>query len=342
MTDGTRWTTWRAATERALYGPDGFFVREPAGPARHFRTSVHASELFAGAVLELVLRVDAALGHPRELAVTDVGAGRGELLTSLLRLAPAGLAGRLVPRAVERAPRPEGLDPRISWHSVIPRTAQGLLFANEWLDNVPVDVAEVDEEGMVRLVEVDPATGDERLGDEVGGADAAWLDRWWPLTGPQAEPGFRAEIGRPRDTAWRDAVASVGRGVAVAVDYGHRRESRPPFGTLASFREGHEVRPVPDGSRDVTSHVAVDACMAAVPASVTHSLWATQRAALRALGLDAPRPPVALAAADPAGYVRALAARGEAAELTATGGLGDFVWWMHGVGVEPPRLDSAA
>ena len=68
------WSTWRAATERALYGHDddpggarngegeGFFVRE--GPAAHFRTSVHASPLFAGAVARLLCRVDEALGRP--------------------------------------------------------------------------------------------------------------------------------------------------------------------------------------------------------------------------------------------------------------------------------------
>jgi hypothetical protein len=52
----------------------------------------------------------------------------------------------------------------------------------------------------------------------------------------------------------------------------------------------------------------------------------TQGEALRALGVSGTRPPLALAGQDPAGYVRALAAAGEAAELTARGGLGDFLW----------------
>jgi hypothetical protein len=39
-----------------LYGPDGFFVRD--SPADHFRTSVHASPLFAGALLRLVQQID--------------------------------------------------------------------------------------------------------------------------------------------------------------------------------------------------------------------------------------------------------------------------------------------
>ncbi|MCD9145268.1 SAM-dependent methyltransferase [Streptomyces albireticuli] len=320
MASGTR--TWRAAAEAALYGPNGFY-RRPEGPAGHFRTSVHASPLYAGAVAGLLSRVDDALGHPAELAFTDVGAGRGELLTGVLAAVPAGLAARLRPYAVERAARPPGLDARITWLGDVPDGVEGLLFANEWLDNVPVDVAEADAEGTARQVLVQE-DGEELLGDPVSGADAEWLARWWPLEG--APPGSRAEIGRPRDAAWARAVGSLRAGLAVAVDYAHRRDARPPFGTLTGFREGREVRPVPDGSCDITAHVALDAC-----ARPGGSLL-TQRVALRALGVDGARPPLSLASSDPAAYVRALGAAGEAAELTAPAGLGGFGWLLQPVG----------
>ena len=343
------WTGWRRAAEDALYGPSGFFVRDPEagpgsapGPAGHFRTSVHASALFAGAVLALVRQVDEALGRPDELVVTDVGAGRGELLVALgaqARAQAPELARRLVLRAVEKAARPDGLPAWVHWGDRILPAAHGLLFANEWLDNVPVDVAEVDADGTARLVQVHRTTGEERLGEPVAGPDAAWLARWWPLDAAHAEEGFRAEIGLPRDEAWAQAVASLGRGLAVAVDYAHRAGSRPPFGTLASFRAGREVRPVPDGSRDLTSHVALDACLDAAAHgsdSVVHSLWTTQRDALRLLGVSGVRPPLALASSDPAGYVRALAAAGEAAELTDSGGLGGFAWGIQSVRMALP------
>ncbi|MYR79573.1 hypothetical protein GTY59_14215, partial [Streptomyces sp. SID5466] len=61
-----------------------------------------------------------------------------------------------------------------------------------------------------------------------------------------------------------------------------------------------------------------------------------QRAALRRLGVGGDRPPLSLATSDPAGYVTALAAAGEAAELTARGGLGDFGWLLHRVGLPEP------
>ncbi|MFG2330237.1 SAM-dependent methyltransferase [Streptomyces sp. NPDC048604] len=321
MTDETcQWCGWRDATERALYGPGGFYLR-PEGPAGHFRTSVHASPLFAGAVARLLAEVADRLGTD-EVDFVDVGAGRGELLTGVLAAVPEGLAVRAY--GVERAARPAGLDARITWTDRVPEGVRGLLFANEWLDNVPVDVARADGTGTVRYVEVRTADGEERPGGEVSGADAEWLARWWPTGSPEE----RAEIGRPRDEAWAAAVACVAAGTAVAVDYGHVRDTRPPFGTLTGFRDGREVTAVPDGSCDVTAHVAMDACGAAAGEG---GALLTQREALRGLGVSGERPPLSLASADPGAYVRALASAGEAAELTARGGLGDFLWLRHDV-----------
>jgi SAM-dependent MidA family methyltransferase len=310
-----QWRGWREAAQAVLYGPGGFYLR-PEGPAGHFRTSVHASPLFASAVARLLLSTAADHGLD-ESALVDIGAGRGELLTGVLAALPAGFPVRAY--AVERAARPAGLDPRIAWMSAPPAGVSGLLFANEWLDNVPVDVAETDPDGVARYVLV-RRDGSERLGEPVRGPDAEWLERWWPLT----EPGTRAEIGRPRDEAWAGAVSTLRAGLAVAVDYAHTAGARPAFGTLTGFREGREVRPVPDGSCDITAHVALDAVARALPgAELT-----TQREALARLGVSGRRPPLALASADPAGYVRALASAGEAAELTARGGLGDFGWLL--------------
>ncbi|MFI9247320.1 SAM-dependent methyltransferase [Streptomyces sp. NPDC053086] len=327
---------WRAAAETALYGPGGFY-RRPEGPAGHFRTSVHASPLFARAVARLLCRIDAALGRPAVLDFVDMGAGRGELVTGVLAALPADVAARVRAYAVEIADRPAGLDERITWLSGLPDAVTGLLFANEWLDNVPVDVVEADSAGVPRLVLV-TENGSERLGEPVTGAEADWLARWWPLP---AEEGLRAEIGLPRDRAWASAVDRVARGLAVAVDYAHTVETRPPFGTLTGFREGRETAPVPDGSCDITAHVALDACAAAPGAGQTArelsgASLLTQRAALRALDITGARPPIALASTDPSAYVRALASAGEAAELTAPGGLGDFGWLLQPVGIPDP------
>jgi SAM-dependent MidA family methyltransferase len=327
---------WQEAMAAALYGPDGFFRRPRQAPAAHFRTSAHASPLFAGAVLRLLEQVDAALGHPARLDLVDVGAGRGELLTALAGAAPPALAARLRPVAVELAPRPSALPPWLAWHEHLPARVDGLLLATEWLDNVPVDLAEVDPDGVTRYVLVDPASGEEELGGPVTGPDADWLAGWWPLPAP----GTRAEIGRPRDTAWAGAVAVVRRGAALAIDYGHLAEDRPRFGTLTGFRHGREVAPVPDGSCDLTAHVAFDATAAAgrdaaAPGSPDPVLI-SQAGALRALGLDGARPPLALARHHPTTYLRRLTAATAAAELTDPDGLGAHRWLWQPVALSRP------
>jgi SAM-dependent MidA family methyltransferase len=204
-----------------------------------------------------------------------------------------------------------------------------LLLATEWLDTIPVDVAEVDPAGEVRYVLVEPATGREELGPPVAGPDAAWLRRWWPLS----TPGTRAEIGRPRQEEWASVVATLRRGAALAVDYGHVAGTRPRFGSLTGYRAGREVSPVPDGSCDITAHVAMDAVAASGGGGAA---WWTQAEALRALGLTARRPPLALAHRDPGAYLRGLAAAGLAAELTDPAGLGAHLWLLQPVALPHP------
>ncbi len=290
--------SWRTAWDAALYGSAGFF--RTSRPGDHFRTSAHIGT-FATAVAELARRSSAR-------SVVDLGCGGGELLTALHALLPGvELIG------VEVADRPGTLPDDVRWQTDLPQRIDGLLIANEWLDNLPCDVVELDDAGTVREVLIDPATGQESLGAPYG---SAWLRDWWPLL----EAGERAEVGDVRDAAWADAVARVD-GTAVAIDYGHRREDRPPFGSLRSYMDGREVDVLPDGSRDVTADVAVDAVAAAVSGRLVR-----QREALAELGVDGGRPPIQLAHDDPAAYVRALSRAGEAAELV-TGGLGDF-WWI--------------
>ncbi|WP_435825940.1 SAM-dependent methyltransferase [Micromonospora zamorensis] len=144
----------------------------------------------------------------------------------------------------------------------------------------------------------------------------------------------RAEIGRSRDEAWANAVRQIERGLALAVDYGHLRERRPVDGTLTGYRGGRQVPPVPDGSSDVTAHVAMDS-VASAGSEVARCAYSLvlQREALRALGADGGRPPLSLAGTDPAGYVRALAAASAVAELTDPAGLGGHWWLRQPVGI---------
>lgn len=289
---------WSVAWEQALYSSGGFFLRER--PGDHFRTSVTASPAFAAAVRELAGTVDDQLGRPDPYDVVDLGAGRGELLSAL-----PDVPARWRLTAVERAPDP-GVGVR--WRDRVPRLT-GLLLANEWLDDVPLDVV---SRGRLVLV---GAGGAERLGPPAPPELLEWCRRWWPRG--------RAEVGLSRDLAWAAAVRQVRRGLAVAVDYGHRLPQRRA--TLTGYRRGRQVPPVPDGSCDLSAHVALDSCAAAAG-----SLLTTQRAALRELGVT--------------GQVRVtdLQRTSDEAELLDPAGLGGFGWLLSPVALGACRDPALA
>src|SRR5207247_971034 len=109
-----------------------------------------------------------------------------------------------------------GLPAEVRWTSSIPGDVTGLVIANEWLDDVPLDA--VDHRAALT------------------GRDAEWAQEWWP-------GGGIVEIGWPRDDAWAGLVGSLRRGLAVGVDYGHVRGDRPAGGTVAAYRDGRSVVP---------------------------------------------------------------------------------------------------
>jgi hypothetical protein len=223
---------------------------------------------------------------------------------------------------VDVVSRPAGLPDGAEWlvspggaglPSRLTHLTAALVVAHEWLDVVPCPVAEVDERGVLRHRLVD-LTGAESWGPPVSGRELEWTRAHWPTE----RPGDRVEIGLPRDIAWSGLVERLDTGLAVAVDYGHRRDHRPREGTLTAYRSGRQVTPVPDGSCDLTAHVAMD--------SLAHGELVDQRTALRRLGVLGETPPIELARTDPPAYLRALERSGAAAMLTARGGFGDFLW----------------
>ena len=340
IVDGVTWRRWGAAMERALYGPDGFYTSGNGAPGRDFRTSSTASPHFARALLRLAAHVDAALDFPDPFTVVEVAAARGTLLAALrdhVESETPHLASRFRLVGVDKAPDP-GLA-GVTWHHEVSdvRLFTGLLVANEWLDNVPCDVVEMTD-AYAAYVEVDD-DGTERTGERVEPLDQDWLDSWWPLV----DDGERAELGADRDARWCQAVAKLDRGLALCVDYAHDLAQREAgmfaAGTLTGYREGRQVAPVPDGSTDITAHVALDSVAAAgVVGGATDTVLTDQRTALKALGVTGGRPDRELASRDPHAYLRALGGAGEEAELIARGGLGDFGWLLQGVRIGVPAV----
>lgn len=301
-----------------MYGDDGFFVRE--APVDHFRTSATATPRFASALVDLARRCGLD-------SVVDVGAGRGELL-----LAMASTTPELPLHGVDLCPRPADLPVSIGWSVELPTELRGLVIANELLDNVPCTVAEVDLDGVPRELLMNGSHG-LVTGQPLTRPELGWVQRWWPA----ARPGDRIEVGTARDDAWSAVVNRMAHGLAVAIDYGHVRADRPAHGSLRSYRSGRQVELRLDGSADVTADVALDSVTAACGGRLL-----TQRQALRELGLSPARPAVGQGGIDPNGYLRALAAAGEAAELLAVPGLGDFGWVVTPVGIPDPFHPSVS
>lgn len=244
-------------------------------PASHFSTSVNGK--MADRIALLVRDVDERLGHPADFTVVDIGCGDGRLL-SLVRDRCGDRAERMRWIGIDvrpvRVAGVEAIVAEVPAELSVP-SIHGLVMAHEWLDEIPCDVVERDGEGVDRLILVErdgtevqgPPLGDEDACAELG-VDARetreWIDRWWPL----AEPGDRAEIGVPRDSAWAWLARLVDTGTLLATDYGHvrrEREGRHRHGTLAAYRAGRLVRPAADGSVNLTAHVAVDSLAAALP-----------------------------------------------------------------------------
>ncbi|MEV1153855.1 SAM-dependent methyltransferase [Micromonospora chokoriensis] len=325
------------------------------------------------ALAGLAVGVSGEPAHSGRSGLIPLRSGSPETLTPTAAVRPS-LAERVQFTAVEYAPRPDNLPVEINWTDEIPEGITGLLIATEWLDNVPLDIAVHTADGWRYMLvdptsgaetvgdlvspadhhwlttwwshptsqadtDPDPTSPDATSASE-SGFGAARPAQGSSLTArsrpgcPETPHSNRAEIGRTRDEAWATAVGRINRGLAVAVDYGHLRDDRPVDGTLTGYRGGRQVPPVPDGSADVTAHVAMDS-VASAGAAVARCAYSlvSQSEALRALGADGGRPPLSLAGSDPAGYVRALAAASAVAELTDPAGLGGHWWLRQPVGI---------
>lgn len=152
----------------------------------------------------------------------------------------------------------------------VPEGYDGLVVALDWLAHVPTHVVEMGADGHPHVVHVSPLTGRESLGSRLNDTSVPqsiglWLEEWWPLV--DFGTGARAEVGTSRDAAWLGVVTRLGPGGrAIAIDRGHVRDDRPLRGSLAS----PSGRSIPDGSRDLTAAVALDAVAAATGSRVVH------------------------------------------------------------------------
>lgn len=332
----SEWRSWYDAWLTSSTGPAGFWRAEQ--PSRHFRTAADAGGLLARMVLDLLAQ------RPDISTVVDIGCGDGRLLSDIAALAPhlrlIGLDLR-PPTPDDRSParverhvglwdvatttwRPVGSHrlPPTPLRAVLPTDRPMAIICAEWLDDLPTVVAECGPTAWQEVLVL--PDGQESLGGPVPSEDAHWLTRWWPAT-----EGQRAESGRTRDAAWSAVIECLrpSGGLAVMVDYGHRRSIRPPYGSLAGYRRGRQVPPLPSTTLNLTAHVAVDSVVAAGEAAGARTeLLTSQRDAVQRLLPDT----LSAAESDP---LARLQTSGQRRFLTDA--LGDHCWLVQSVAPQP-------
>ena len=242
--------------ELALYGPGGFFEQPPIGAEGHFVTAPHVHPFaFSHCLRGALLEAWTALGEPDPFALVEVGAGDGTLAAALLEAfeelsapTPAYTAVEIGPGARARLGR---LGVRATERLADVEPFEGVVFANELLDNLPFLLAQGGPSGTVEIrVGLD--------GDRLVEVEIPW-DRELPGGIELVLPHGARTTVPVGGFAFLDALAvALRRCYAVLIDYG---TVEGPTGGAHGYRRHLAIDDVlsAPGTTDITG--AVDLAM---------------------------------------------------------------------------------
>lgn len=308
IADDGGWLPFSRFMAAALYAPGlGYYVTDRVrfGAAGDFVTAPELSPLFQACLADGLARM---LGQAGGGDLVEFGAGSGIaaafILPALQRRGSLPARYRIVEPSPDLTRRQRGLferwpgvaafRDRIEWLDAPPREAwQGVAFANEVLDALPVERFRVQEEGCEAVGVA--AAGDRfawqpRAADPVLTAAVAHIQSCLPAPMPA---GYVSEC-RPALGAWfADATASLQRGAVLFVDYGlPRAQYYHPSrdgGTLCGFRRHLRVADAlaTPGVQDLTAWVDFSALAeAAADCGLEIGGFATQAHFLISLGIE--------------------------------------------------------
>jgi SAM-dependent MidA family methyltransferase len=231
--------------EAALYHPEhGYYrrARDPFGKEGDFFTAEQIQPVFGILMAARIRQLYCAMGKPADFTVVELGAGRGEM-------SPAFSEWQYIPVEI-------GMP--------LPRPVRGVIFSNEFLDALPVEVATFQGGAFRRqLVGLDGDRFVWQTGGNVTADSERYLRRFFP---PPAE-GCWYEAGRSALNWMAQIAETLSEGYVLTVDYGYTRAEsiRFPAGTLMGYHRHTARENVLDdpGERDITSHVnftAVEEC----------------------------------------------------------------------------------
>lgn len=246
----------------ALYGPGGFYDTDGrAGRRGDFITSPEVGPLFGTVLARWIDAQWRALGAPDPFTVIDAGAGPGTLARSILAATPdCSAALRYVAVEISEAQReahPDGVE-SVGELPAVAGTGEridGVVIANELLDNLPIRLAVFDGAWREAFVRFDGARLVETLSAPL---------RPVPPVFPAGPPhGARAPI-QDEASAWVARARDVVTGAVLVIDYARATTAEmamlPWRNWLRTYR-GHEAGAhylAAPGAQDITSDVAVD------------------------------------------------------------------------------------
>jgi SAM-dependent MidA family methyltransferase len=223
--------------ELALYAPAlGYYTqpRDPFGIHGDFFTAEQLQPVFGRLIRRFAELTRERMNAPADFEIVELGAGRGEMSHAL-----SGF--NYTPIDIGRGDLPQRIN--------------GLVFANEFFDALPVQVA-VRRGGVFREVLVASANGAFRFidGPPAAGETLDYLQRFYPH--PDEDSIIEIHL---RALEWIDRIARALRGYLLIIDYGYtsREWIRHTAGTLMSYTRhtaSDDVLATP-GNRDITAHV---------------------------------------------------------------------------------------
>ena len=236
----------------------GYYATRP-GLGTDFMTAPEISQVFGELIGLWAAHEWQALGAPSDIALVEIGPGRGTLMADALRAAQSvsGFSEAAQVHFIEPSPvLRTGLADRFSAEQPVflaqldqvPTDAPVLILANEWLDCLPVQ--QYVRAGSTWHERVIGLTDDAELAFGLSEQAAAFTP---DVPDGQAEyelqPGLKTLARTLRD------VLGATPGRALFIDYGLADAS--PGDTLRSYQQGQQIDPLSaPGASDLTCDVA--------------------------------------------------------------------------------------
>ncbi len=245
----------------ALYGEDGFYTRPDGGHAGRrgdFLTSPEVGPLF-GAVIAKYLDAEwIRIGRPDTFTVVDAGAGPGTLARSIMAAGPECLDALDYVAVEVSGPQRERHPDGVTSQAVMPTDLiDGVIIANELLDNLPFRLAVFDSGWREAYVSIDDAGArSEMLSGPFDPPPAQLL--------PSATLGARVPLVEQAAKFVEDTRQLLRTGSLLVIDYGVPLTAelalRPWRDWLRTYRgneRGDHYLAAP-GSQDITTDIPFD------------------------------------------------------------------------------------